>query len=561
MADREVDVVVMGAGAAGMTAALVAASEGLDVLLLEKSPVVGGCTAYSAGVCWVPGSHLAQAAGVRDAPEDVRRYVEACLGDHLDGERMDRYLSVAPEAFRYLEERSDVAFALRAMCDYFPELPGGSLHGRPLESLEFDGKRLGRHLADLRLPPDEFLVWGSMMVTGGDANRLLGWNRSWDGFTHATRLAARYLWDRARGYPRGTRLVLGSALAARLYHSLLERRVPVWREACVDSLWQEGGRIQGVQVFHQQRLRTVRARRAVVLATGGFPHNAQMRQRYFPAGAAVHSAAPDSGTGDGITMALSAGAVMGPAPATPAFWSPVSRVTRADGSGYNFPHLILDRSKPGVIAVNQAGRRFVNEATNYHGFAQAMLRQAAVTGSDAAYLVSTQEHLDRYCFGVSHPSRRWQATLVRQGYLLKGETWEELARQMAVPADALRDTIQTFNGHAAQGEDPDFGKGSSAYHRILGDPTHQPSPCLAPLVQGPFYAIRLHPGDIGTCHGLDTDLDGRVLAAGGEVIPGLYACGNDMNSVMSGMYPGAGITLGPAMAFGYAVARHLAREG
>ncbi|QHE85470.1 FAD-dependent oxidoreductase [Hydrogenophaga sp. BPS33] len=560
--DFETDVVVVGAGAAGMTAALVAASEGLQVLLLEKSPVVGGCTTYSAGVCWVPGNHLAEAAGVQDPPENVRRYMEACIGEHLDRERVERYLALAPPAFQYLEAHSEVRFALRAMCDYYPELPGGSQHGRPLESLAFDGQRLGPALAHLRMPPPEFLVWGGMMVTGGDATQLMAWKQSWKGFTHAVKLSTQYLWDRLRRYPRGTRLVLGSALAARLYRSVLDRQVPVWREAEVRSLLQDGGpegRVVGVQVSHQNQLRTVRARKAVVLATGGFPHNAEMRQRYFSAGAEVNSATPASSTGDGIAMALSAGGAMGRAPATPAFWSPVSHLTRADGSTYHYPHLIMDRSKPGLIAVNAHGVRFVNEALNYHGFAQAMLAQASTTGTTAAYLVATQAHLDQYCFGVSHPNRRLQASLVRQGYLLKADTLGELAQQMGVPADALAQTVLEFNTHAQGGADPDFGKGDSAYNRMLGDPEHRPNPCLAPLAQGPFYAIRLHPGDIGTCHGLDTDLHGRVLSHAGSAIPGLYACGNDMNSVMSGMYPGAGITLGPAIAFGYATAMHLAR--
>lgn len=554
-----VDVIVVGAGASGMTAALVAANEGLNVLVLEKTAQVGGCTAYSAGVCWVPGSHLAQAADVPDTPEQVRRYVEACLGEHLDRDRMEHYLSMAPDAFRYLAEHSEVIFSLRAMCDYYPELPGGSLVGRPLESQEFDGKRLGKHLSDLRLPPAEFLVWGSLMVTAGDAAKMLEWKTSWQGFSHAAKLAARYLWDRVKGYPRGTRLVLGSALVARLYASLLQRKVPVWRGAKVLSLIEEGGRVVGVQAQLDQRTHAIRARKAVVLATGGFPHSEALRKRFFSVGSNVHSAAPEAASGDGISMALATGAVMGKAPATPAFWSPVSRITRRDGSSYYFPHLMLDRSKPGVVAVNMAGERFVNEAVNYHAFGLAMLAQVASTGSDVAYLVATQAHLDRYCFGVSHPDRGLQRRLVDQGYLLKADTLGELAAKMGVPAAALLRTIQAFNEHAAQGHDPVFGKGESAYHRILGDSKHAPNPCLAPLVGGAFFALRMHPGDIGTCHGLATDLDGQVLSSDHLPIPGLYACGNDMNSVMGGMYPGAGITLGPAVAFGYAVAMRIAR--
>lgn len=559
-ANIDVDVIVLGAGAAGMTAALVAANEGLSVLLVEKSEVLGGSTAYSGGVCWVPRSHLARRAGVQDSEENVWTYVSACLGEHMDEASMRRYLSTAPEAFEYLEENSEVAFLLRETTpDYSPELPGGTLGGRALEILEYDARRLGKNFAHLRRPPDEYLVLGGMMVTVGDANRILARYRSLDGFRHTVRLVWRYLMDRITLNPRGTRLVIGNAMVARLYASLLKRKVPVWRNAQVQSLVHDTGRVCGAEILHEGKRHSVVARKGVVLATGGFPRNASMRRQFFADGAEINTSVPESSTGDGISLALSSGAAMGKTPATPAFWSPASKVMRRDGSSFNFPHLMMDRSKPGVIAVNQAGARFVNESTNYHDFTQAMLRQVASAGSAHAYLVSTQSHLDKYCFGMSHPDRGVQNELVRRGYLFRGDTPAALAGRIGVPAEALQKTIEDFNAQAVQGADPAFGKGSTAYNRALGDP-EAPHPCLAPLEAGPYYAIRMVPGDIGTCHGLSTDLDGRVLNSDGAVIPGLYACGNDMNSVMGGMYPGPGITLGPALAFGYAVARHIARQ-
>lgn len=559
-ADVEVDVIVLGAGAAGMTAALVAAKEGLSVLLVEKSQVLGGSTAYSGGVCWVPRSHLAQRAGVKDSEENAWTYVSACLGEHMDETSMKRYLSVAPEAFEYLEKHSEVAFLLRETTpDYSPELPGGTLGGRALEILEYDARKLGKNFAHIRRPPDEYLVLGGMMVTVGDANQILARYRSWGSFKYTARLVWRYLMDRLTLNPRGTRLVIGNAMVARLYASLLNRHVPVWRGAQVHSLMHDAGRVCGAEILHEGKLQTVRARKAVVLATGGFPRNADMRRQLFADGAEVHTTVPESSTGDGIQLAISSGAVMGKAPATPAFWSPASKVMRKDGSSFYFPHLMMDRSKPGVIAVNQAGMRFVNESTNYHLFTQAMLKQKAPTGSVNAYLVSTQLYLDKYCFGMSHPDRGIQNQLVAKGYLFRGSTPADLAAQIGVPAEALHKTIQAFNADASRGVDTAFGKGSTAYNRALGD-QEAAHPCLAPLESGPYYAIRMVPGDIGTCHGLATDLEGRVLDKDGAVISGLYACGNDMHSVMGGMYPGPGITLGPALAFGYAVARHIARD-
>lgn len=560
-ADVEVDVVVIGAGASGMTAALVAAREGLSVLLVEKSDVLGGSTAYSGGVCWVPGSHLAQRAGVKDSPEKVWEYVTACIGTHMDEAFVQHYLSIAPEAIEYLEKNSDVAFSLRETTpDYFPQLPGGTMGGRALEILEFDARKLGKNIAHVRMPPPEYLVLGGMMVTVGDANKILSRYRSWAGFSHTAKLVARYVMDRVTLHSRGTRLAIGNAMVARLYVSLLKLDVPVWRSAGVQALRHDGLRVCGVELTYQGALRRVRARKAVVLATGGFPRNVELRKQLFADGADVHTAAPESCTGDGIQLALSNGAAMGQRPATPAFWSPVSRVVRKDGSSFNFPHLMMDRSKPGVIAVNQAGRRFVNESTNYHDFTQAMLKQRDTAGSVDAYLVSTQKYLDKYCFGMSHPSRRVQNSLVAKGYMARGNTLAELAREIGVPEEALRKTVLEFNANAERGVDPAFDKGSTGYNKALGDPEHVPNPCIAPLSEGPYYAIRMQPGDIGTCYGLATDLNGRVLTDEKTVIEGLYACGNDMNSVMAGMYPGPGITLGPALAFAYVAARHIAEN-
>lgn len=557
--ELEVDVVVVGAGAGGMATALVAANEGLDVLVVEKTPFVGGSCAYSAGVCWVPANHYAKRAGLPDSREQGLTYLQACIGEGMDKEKIDTYLDRAPEAFEYFE-KSEVVFAPRRYTpDYWSELPGSTDGGRALAPLEFDGRMLGERFGDLRRPPDEFMVLGGMMVNAADAENLLHRFKSLRAFGASVRLVLRYLRDRL-SYPRGTRLVMGNALAARLYQGLLERKVRVWRDAPVMVLVKDGGRVIGAEVRRDNRSVRIAARYGVVLASGGFSRNEEMRRSLMANGASIHTAAPEGNTGDGIEMGLDAGAVFGTKPKTSAFWSPSSAVQRKTGEVFHFPHLVMDRSKPGVIAVNMHGKRFVNEAKNYHDFARAMLDQEQVTGSPRAYLVCDHRFLESYTLGIVYPSASMREKMVQAGYLLRAETVEGLAGQMGVPVQALRQTVDHYNANARVGLDPDFGKGSTEYNRYLGDSARKPNACLAPVETGPYYAVQVDAGDIGTTYGLSTDNDGRVRDVSGNVIPGLFACGNDMNTIMSGEYPGAGITLGPALTFGYLVAKALSAD-
>lgn len=556
--EKQVDVLAIGAGAAGMTTALVCAIEGLEALVIEKTAYVGGSAAFSAGVCWLPANPWCTRVGVEDTLDAGRTYMRAVLGKAIDEAFVETYLKTAPEAFAYLARDAGLAFEPRRYTpDYWSELPGATHGGRALQPVPFDGALLGRNFKRLRPPPASFMVLGGMMVTAVDAQHLLDRFKSWTAFRHATGLVLRYARDRL-SHHRGTRLVMGNALAARLYHGLLQRSVPVWTDTTVTSLIQEGSRVVGALVRTPQGEKRILARKGVVLATGGFPRSPQLRHEHFTDGQAVHSAAPEGNTGDGIRHALSLGAVMGPRPTTPAFWTPVSLVPQAGGGHYRFPHLVMDRSKPGVIAVNAFGQRFVNESRNYHDFARAMLAQRATTGSVSAHLVCSREFLDKYTLGVAYPSRRRIRELVASGYLVEGQTLADLAARINVPPEALVATVVRYNDHARRGEDPEFGKGSTEYNRYLGDASHSPNPCIAPLGCGPYYALRLEPGDIGTCHGLRTDHVGRVLDAHGQPLEGLHAVGNDMNSVMAGEYPAAGITLGPALTFSYALARHLA---
>jgi succinate dehydrogenase/fumarate reductase flavoprotein subunit len=298
-----------------------------------------------------------------------------------------------------------------------------------------------------------------------------------------------------------------------------------------------------------------------VLATGGFSHDQNLRERYFPNAAGAVSAAAPAGSGDGLRLAMAAGASMGTVVASPAYWVPASLFRRADGSQGVFPHTVTDRAKPGVIAVNASGKRFVNEALSYHEFVLAMLRDGNDATSRSFYLVCDRRFLWSYGLGRIRPFTPHLGRYVKSGELIEAPSIDALADLIGVEKSALSTTLDQYNAHARIGLDPEFGRGTSIYQRHLGDPGRQPNPCVAPIEQAPFYALRIHPADLGTAIGLKTDCHARVLRNNGAAIAGLYACGNDMGSIMNGNYPGPGITLGPALTFGYIAGRHLAEAG
>jgi succinate dehydrogenase/fumarate reductase flavoprotein subunit len=350
---------------------------------------------------------------------------------------------------------------------------------------------------------------------------------------------------------------MGNALAGRLLKSVLDAGIELRTgSAAVDLIVLEG-KVAGVQVEHEGRSLRLEARRGVVLATGGFSADADMRAKFIPFARDHRSVAAGASTGDGIKLALRAGGALSTDNVGNAFWTPVSVLQNPDGSQTRFPHLILDRQKPGLIAVNGSGRRFVNEADSYHDFVEAMYRSHKTVPTIPAFLICDAKFLRRYGLGLVRPYAVSLQRFLAAGYLIKASTVRTLASRLGVDPNALEETVAAANRHAASGHDPEFGKGSTAYNRHLGDPRHKPNPCLGTISAAPFYAVCVWPGDIGTALGLKVDDRTRVLTADGTPIPGLYACGSDMNSIMAGAYPGAGITLGPALAFGYIAGRQL----
>lgn len=554
--DQEVDLLVFGAGAAGMTSALMASHHGLDVLLCEKTAVVGGISATSGGTTWVPGTHQSQRAGVPDSAAEAATFLNAVVGQRGGEALREAFLASGPQAIDELERISEVKFVAAAAHPDYVSGPGAAFGGRALAPLAFDGRLLGKDFARVRPPRREFMGLGGMMVPRADLDALLSPFASMHHLTRTLSTVGRYCIDRL-SYPRGTNLVMGNALVARLFYSLRQRKVALRFETPLHELIVENGHVMGAVVLHNGEAMRIRARRGVVLATGGLTRHPTLRKQLFPSAVQALSLSPLTHTGDGIDRALKADAQLDDGHDSPGLWMPCSIRTAKDGYQAIWPHILLDRAKPGLIAVNAQGKRFVNESNSYHDFVMGMLND----GSATAHLICDQNFLQRYGLGLVMPLRSAIniARFVKAGYLIKGSTLGELASKLKVDAEGLANTVRTYNAAAANGDDPAFNRGTSPMNRHNGDPQQLPNPCVRPLGDGPYYAVTVQPADLACSAGLSGNADGQVLNMQGQVIDGLYACGNDLASIFRGTYPGPGTTLGPAIVFGWRVARHAAR--
>lgn len=554
--DVEVDVAVFGSGAAGLTAALVASVHGQRVLLCEKDAVIGGTTATSGGSCWVPCSHHARARGVDDSLERAAVYLDRETGVADTDGRRRAFLDAAPRAFEFLERHSALRFAMPDVYpDYHPDVEGAAVGGRTLQPVPFDGRRLGADFALLRSPNRGQMVLGGLMANRPEARLLARPWMSRKAFSFATRSLARYAVDRLR-YPRGTRLLLGNALVAPLLLSLREYQVALWTRATLVSLQRVDGRVERAVVEREGRRVAIRARRAIVLATGGMSSSGALRAELSPGQPADWALSTPMATGEGATAARSIGAAIDACDPVGLFFMPASIMREPGGARFAFPHVIADRARPGLVAVDASGRRFVNEAQSYHDFVLAMYAQGAPC---RAWLVCDSDSLRRYGLGLVRPVWQWRRWYERTGYLLRAGSVEALAERIGVPPAALEETIRSCNEDARAGVDRQFGKGGNPLNRFNGDPEVKPNPCLAPIEKAPFFAVAVEPAAVAASAGLAVDADARVLDARGEAIEGLFACGNDQASIMRGAYPGPGITLGPAITFAFrAVERALA---
>ncbi|QDC03204.1 FAD-dependent oxidoreductase [Mesorhizobium sp. 8] len=554
------DVLVIGSGAGGLATAVTARYHGLDVLVVEKADVFGGTTARSGGWSWIPCNPLAMREGVSDSLDKARTYLQHETGNHFDAARIDAFLENGPRMVDFFEQNTTLKFVLGpAFSDYHPDAPGGMPGGRPIVAEPFDGRQLGKEIARLRPPLQEITFLGMMIGSGKELLHFFNVTRSVKSAAYVGVLFTKYLRDLAL-HGRAMRLTNGNALIGRLAKSAFDLGVPIWTSAPARELVESDGGVVGAVVVRDGEPVRVEARRGVVLASGGFPQDVARRKALFghaPTGKEHWSPAPETNTGDGLRLGESAGGSLIEGYPNPAAWVPVSLVPRRDGSKGPFPHFI-DRGKPGVIAVTRKGTRFTNEANSYHDFVQAMLRATAGEAERCAFLIVDHPTLRRYGLGFVKPFPVPIGPNLRSGYLLRGRTLGELAQKAGIDIASFETTVREYNSHAAAGNDPQFNRGGNAYNRYLGDPDHKPNPCVGPITTGPFYAIKVVPGDLGTFAGLRTNADNQVIDAGGRPIPGLFAAGNDAASIMGGNYPGGGITLGPALTFGYVVGRRLA---
>lgn len=619
--DIACDVLVLGSGAGGLAAAVTAAHLGLHTVLVEKAEHLGGTTAWSGGWMWVPRNPLALAAGIDEAPEAPWAYLREVMAAHagggattavgvqaqavqVDEARLQTYLLHAPRMVEFFAHHTALAFVDgNRIPDFHGHLPHAAQGGRSVCAAPFDARRLGKLVHRLRPPLNEGTLWGLQIAAGAELRQFLDARRSLRAARHVLQRLLRHGWD-LLWHRRSLHLANGNALAGALLCSAHEKGVDLRVQHTARALLVQGGatspsagtpplamRVSGALVDTPQGPLVIRARRGVVLACGGCPHDAARLRQWLETSAAAggsatapmpasaehraihHSAAAWSNTGDGLRLAESVGAAL----SVPGLhvrdvlaWAPVSLVPRRDGGVTHWPHL-FERAKPGLIAVRADGQRFTNEADSYHDFMCGLLDTsafaAATTGRDVpprAWLIADSRFVASYGLGAAKPAPFSPKPWLDNGYLRCGDTLAELAKACGIDAQGLQQTVQRYNTMATTGVDEDFHKGETPYNRVQGDgaAVHatQPNPCMAPLRAPPFYAVQVVPGSLGTFGGVRVDAHARVLDTQGQVIEGLYAAGNDQASVMAGHYPSGGITLGPAMTFGYLAACHAAAQ-
>jgi 3-oxosteroid 1-dehydrogenase len=538
------DFVIVGSGGGSVPAALVMKERGFEPLIVEKQNKIGGTSAFSGGVIWIPNNHLLNDEGGGDSHARSREYLDGLIGEVGPAStqaRRDAFIRHGAEMVEFLEGQG-MQFVHAHWPDYYDSRPGGIAEGRSITAPMFNVKELGEWADKLGYHQ----VTGTMPVTGPEARDMFMMGRTWGGKKMALTLAFRVVKNKLLGC---TQRACGNALQGRLFQIALRRKVPIWTETPVTGFLFENGRVAGVKAERDGKEIAIRARRGVLINAGGFSRNLAMREKYQPKPTSVDWTLVNAGdTGEMIVAAQALGAKVDLMEES--WWMASSY--NPDGSlmGMHSPN---DIGRPHVIVVNGRGERFANESNSYMEFGQRMYAADAVP----AWAIMDSRNRKYYPWANCLPGVTPKA-LLDNGYFNKADTLAELAGKCGINPAGLGRTVERFNGFARSGKDEDFQRGETAYNRYYGDPTHGPNPNLGTIEKGPFYAVKILPGDVGTAGGVITNEHARVLDAAGEPIPGLYACGNSSAPVVGRTYPGAGASVGPSMAFGYIAALHAA---